>query len=87
MTEFTGRLTNTGISILFCQSFKHSLLNLVIHDNNLLFKVNILNVNISETVRASSKCQKLKNDFCRFEYLPMNDTITKVTPNDLDLLF
>ena len=27
MTEFTGQRVNTGISILFCQSFKHSLLN------------------------------------------------------------
>ena len=27
MTEFTGRNVNTRMSILFCQSFKHALLN------------------------------------------------------------
>ena len=43
-------------------------------------------------MRASAKmhgtiCKNARNDFKRFGYLPTNDAIAKVSPNDLDLFF
>ena len=45
----------------------------------------IENVNISETMRTSAKMNW--TDFYRFWYLPSNDNIARLIPNDLDLLF
>ena len=48
-----------------------------------VFKINISNVNISNTVRASAK----KYDLHRIWYLPSNGTIANVVLSDLDLHF
>ena len=40
---------------------------------------------MAETLRTSAK--NAHNKFYRFGYLLTNDTISKVIPNDLDLLF
>ena len=47
----------------------------------------VKHINCYYLKNGESERKMSKNDFYRFEYLSANDTITNVTPNDLDLLF